>query len=132
MGWQDKVLADVRAKDHGTESMRTAFGRALKPMHLACTVGFVVYVNRAAAAMGVNRSTFVRRAVAVHAAHALGIDVRTILWESPRARAWGEHTLPREQSRGLRDDGTGIENWCPHPGCDGSHLRSQTLGTGLP
>jgi hypothetical protein len=117
VSWQDAVLSSVRNRDRGTESLNTAFGRALKPMNFSCTVAYVLYVNRAARAMGVNRSTYVRRALAVHAAHVLGIDVREILWESPAPRRWDP-----QQAKGLRDDGFGIGAWCPHPGCDGSHL----------
>lgn len=131
MGWQETVTSRVRAtKIRDRESMRTPFGPDMKPLQFACTIAFMVYVNRAAAKVGVNRSTFVRRAIAIQTAHVLDLPVQVILYESPQPRAWGGHPIPAEQAKGMRDLGEGIERWCPHPGCDGGHLRSRDSGSG--
>jgi len=131
MGWQDTVTARVKAtKIRDRNSMRTPFGPDMRPLQFSCTVQFVKFVNAAAEQVGVNRSTFVRRALAVAAANVLGVSVRTILFESPAPRAWGAHPMPPQQAMGLRDLGEGIEGWCPHPGCTGDHLRSRDSGSG--
>jgi hypothetical protein len=123
VSWQDRVITQVRATHtRQKQSVRTPFGPDNRPLQFACTRQFMVYVVAAAEAMGVNRSTYVRRVIAVHAAHVLGIDVRTILFESPKARAFGAGPMRRDLTMGARDDGDGIEGWCPHPGCEGDHL----------
>jgi len=123
MSWQDKVLADVRASGTTHKRSGVVFGRDLKPLQFACTVQFLHYVMEAAKVMGMNRSTYVRRVLAVHAAHVLNVPVRTILWESPEAKRWGYTTIAPQLRRKERDDGAGIEMWCPHPGCTGEHLK---------
>ena len=123
MSWQDKVLADVRAAGTAHKRTGTVFGRDLKPLQFACTLQFLHYVMAAAEAMAANRSTYVRRVLAVHAAHVLGVPVRTILWESPDPKVWGYHPVAPQLRTKERDDGEGIEGWCPHPGCTGEHLK---------
>jgi hypothetical protein len=134
MGWQEDIVAKVAAKPRNHESTRTPFGPALKPLQFAATVAFMRYINGAAHQMGVNRSTYVRRALSVHAAHVLRMDVRLILFETPTPLNEGVQHLPHEKRKGLRDLGEGIEAWCPHPGCDGDHLRvpNSGQGAGLP
>lgn len=134
MGWQEDIVAKVAAKPRNHESTTTPFGPALKPLQFAATIPFMRYINGAAQQMGVNRSTYVRRALAVHAANVLGMDVRLILFETPTPLNAGVQRLPKDQRRGLRDLGVGIEEWCPHPGCDGEHLRvpNSGQGAGLP
>jgi hypothetical protein len=123
--WQDKVLSDVRTTGKHQHRGRTAFGKDLKPLQFACTVAFVVQVNRAAMKMGVNRSTYVRRAIAVVTAGVLDLDVRVLLSETPVAMAWGAPPpAPRLRQQGLRDTGEGIEAYCPHPGCTGEHFTA--------
>jgi hypothetical protein len=128
--WQDRVIAQVQATNtRQRESKRTPFGPDMKPLQFSCTTHFLNYVAAAAEAMGVNRSTFIRRTLAVQAAAVLGVDVRLILFESPQALAHGVHALPRQLSEGVRDHGEGIEAFCPHPGCAGGHLRSRVSGS---
>lgn len=130
MTWQDKVVDKVARKPRHHESMNTPFGPALKPLQFAATVKFMRFINDSAQVVGVNRSTYVRRVLAVHASSVLKVPVRMILWESPKPRRWGEHYQPSAQAAGQRDDGEGIESWCPHPGCDGTHLSVPNSGRG--
>lgn len=128
MGWQEDIVAKVAAKPRRHESKTTPFGPALKPLQFAATVPFMVFINAAAKVMGVNRSTYVRRVLSVHASQVLGVPVRTILYETPKPLDDAVQRLPKDQRRGLRDLGEGIEQWCPHPGCDGDHLSVPSSG----
>jgi hypothetical protein len=114
-----------KVREAGVHSHRggTKFGKDLKPLQFACTVQFVVYVNHAAKAMGVNRSAYVRRALAVVTAGVLEMSVHDLLRETPIALPWGAGPLPpRLQAKGMHDTGEGIDAYCPHPGCTGGHL----------
>ena len=136
MTWQEKALAQVsnRRRVYERESSTTRFGPAMKPLKFSATLAYMTYVNAAAEKMVLNRSAFVRRAIAVQAAHVLGIDVHDVLFESPKPRPVVGWPLWAEQAAGAHDDGEGIEAFCPHPGCDGSHLSVPNSGrtTGLP
>lgn len=124
MSWQDRVLSDVRAIPDSRHDRPTKFGIHQKPLQFSCTIAFVRYIAAAAQRMNMNRSTYIRRVLAVHAAHVLGIDVRTILRESPVPREWDAKTIPPPlMARDASDVGDGIEAWCPHPGCTGEHLK---------
>ena len=70
--------------------------------------------------LGVNRSTFIRRSVAVVIAKVLDVPLASVLAESPRAMRTGASN-PR--TNGGHDTGEDIEKWCAHPGCTGKHLR---------
>lgn len=122
MDWRDRVLADYRAKRQRRDRGNTVFARALNPIQMTGTRVFVSFVDRAARKRNVNRSTYMRRAIALMTAADLGIDVRIILNESPRPGPWGVNAM-RTRDGGARDEGLGIEDWCGHPGCDGEHLR---------
>lgn len=120
--WQADVMeryVEAR-KRHGFSSGR--FRRDLHPLQFSCTKVYASYLTAAARKLGVNRSTFVRRALAVAMASVLEVDVREILYHSPKPRTFGP---VREVGKdaGAHDDGEGVEHWCPHPGCDGEHLR---------
>jgi len=130
--WQENMLARVHAVQDPPPAIRvrrrerrdgagyaSAFGRTLFRVHLHTSVEMVGLIDRAARVRGVNRSTLIRRAVALVVADALAMDIRDVLYHSPGHGAYGAH----QTDRGSRDDGAGIETWCPHPGCDGSHLR---------
>jgi hypothetical protein len=120
--WREVVMAryvDAR-KRNGFSSGR--FRRDLHPLQFSCTKEYAAFLQAAAQQVNVNRSTFVRRALAVGMASVLKVDVRDILYHSPKPRPFG----PIRQvglGAGEHDMGDGIESWCPHPGCDGEHLR---------
>ena len=120
--WRNNVKEALRERRKKNGRPNTVFGRELRPLQLTATLKFVRYVDEAAAALGVNRSTFVRRAAAVVAAKVIDVDVATILHESPAPSGFGEQRM-RTDRAGMRDTGDGIEAWCAHPGCDGSHFR---------
>jgi hypothetical protein len=91
----------------------------LGPLQVKVSLPFLRYLDRAAQTMGVNRSTFIRRACAVQIAHVLHRPVREITAQCPSPKPWGFDKFPGKDI----DHGADIEQWCPHPGCDGSHLR---------
>lgn len=91
----------------------------LGPLQVKVSLPFLSMLDNAARTMGVNRSTFIRRACAVQMAAVLHKPVRSILAYSPSAKPWGFDKFPGKDV----DLGMDIEHWCPHPGCDGSHLR---------
>lgn len=97
------------------------FRRDLHPLQFSCTKEYAAFLSAAAQQLDVNRSTFVRRALAVAMASVLGIDVRDILYHSPCPRPFGPIRKVGEGS-GQHDTGEGIGAWCPHPGCSGEHL----------
>lgn len=117
--WQTAAMENVKNRHKGADRKGQ--------MYLAAYVWrpFTAYLDAAALTREVTRSGYLRRAVAVAVAHDLGIDVRTILlhsvdpvvtWSSARVHKPEGGFAPQ------RDHGVGIESWCPHPGCDGSHL----------
>lgn len=127
MPTEDELLADLMEsvsdrpsrRKHGNTGM---FRADLHPLQFGCTREFADMLARAAKARGVQKSTFARRALAVAIASVLGIDVRQVLYYSPKPRAWDENHGRHIHDGNRRDDGAGIESWCPHPGCNGSHL----------
>lgn len=117
--WKGRILAKYRAKRRAIgRGDNTAFGKAHRPLQLQTTVEFVSLCDEAARRMNVNRSTFYRRAIAVVASRILDIDPRVLLWETPAPGPYGVNVMRTS----ARDEGAGIEAWCPHPGCDGEHL----------
>lgn len=96
-----------------------AFRHSLTPLHFATSSEFMVLIDQAARRRNVNRSSYVRRAVAMLIARDLVLPVHRVLWETPCIGEWGKI----QNAPGERDAGEGIENWCPHPGCRGEHLR---------
>lgn len=119
--WQERLLENYRTARQKRGFSSGLFRKDQRPLQFTCTLEFVAFTRRAAKAMGVNHSSFVRRALAVAAAAVLGEDVRDILYHSPSVKPW-EPTGEFSAGAGQRDDGTGIEQWCPHPHCDGHHL----------
>lgn len=89
---------------------------------------FIRHLDAAALVKGVNRSTYIRRALAVAMAYDLDMDVRDLLQHTihPDASRFRDPKRPRQRGKSAfaptRDDGVGIEKWCPHPGCDGTHI----------
>jgi hypothetical protein len=92
----------------------------LGPLQVKVALPFLRLMDEAARRRGVNRSTFIRRSVAVQIAAALDRDLLLLLRLCPSAKPWGGQfeLYTAEQV----DEGERIEAWCPHPGCDGSHL----------
>lgn len=118
--WQANLMTMVtdRQKGHRRNGQTTIAVRVWTQ--------FIRYLDAAALTRSVTRSTYIRRHLVVAMAHDLSLDPRVIAHASisPDAMFNGEH--PRQNGRDYlptRDDGAGIEDWCPHPGCDGSHLR---------
>ena len=120
--WRTNALDRYVDARHKRGFSTGRFRRDLHPLQFSCTTAFTAYLTAAAKRLGVNRSTFVRRALAVAMASVLEVDVREILYHSPKARPFGPI---REVGKGAgeHDDGDGIETWCPHPRCSGDHLR---------
>jgi hypothetical protein len=89
------------------------------PLHFHSSVEFIRLLVKAAQLRDVNKSSYSRRAIALLIAHDLGMPIHEVLYETPCIGRWGKI----QNSPGERDLGEDIENWCPHPGCDGEHLR---------
>lgn len=92
----------------------------LGPLQVQVALPFLSLMDEAAKRIGVNRATFIRRALAVQIAAILGRDIHSVLRYSPSAKPWG---VNHGSNKDTTDDGDGIEWFCPHPGCRGSHLR---------
>lgn len=108
--WVDKVLSDVRAKH--------PHGETLGPLQFKVPIDFVRAIDAAAHKRSLSRTGYVRRALAVMVAADLSMEVRDLLRILPNPLTRG--AAPRTPR--TADDGEGIEDWCPHPGCDGRHL----------
>lgn len=113
--WRENVIEAVRAN----AIYKTEFTRDLIPFHMRCSHEFVGLLDSAARVLDYNRSTFARRAIAVQVAKVLGVPVSQVLHHSPAPGPFGTAI---QSIRGGRDLGLGIEDFCPHPGCDGKHL----------
>lgn len=121
--WKKEVLANLAAsRQEQGKGRRGRWGQHRNPLQLACSLEYLAMIDEAAKMLDVNRSAFVRRSAAVVAASLLDQPVMDFLVETPYA-------LPRDQLGLLGggrnpgfDTGEGIEAYCPHPGCDGSHL----------
>lgn len=116
--WQEDLLAKVRQNRNGKRGVQAEDIRLQVHVYRK----FNARVQDAADALGMTQSGFVRRAVAVITAHVTGTPLADLLAESPVPWAsYRNQLMPRGST--YRDDGKGIENLCPHPGCDGDHLR---------
>lgn len=124
--WQERVMSGIAENQHPTTT-RSSYGGAcfesefkgsLSPTRVHLDLAFVGLIDRAARTRDVNRSSYMRRAIAMMIAHDLGMDIRDVLWHSPAIGRHGKH----QTNRGKRDRGEGIESWCAHPGCEGKHL----------
>jgi hypothetical protein len=120
-GWRAEVVRHYEERHAASGRAKTVFGRTLRPLQLTATLAYVAFIDRAAQGRNVNRSTYIRRALAVAAGADLGVPVKVILWESPKPGGFRNDKM-RTKDGGERDTGEGIEDWCPHPGCDGAHL----------
>jgi len=116
--WKGNVMAAVKARPKDSSEGQVNLLVIVFP-------AFNRHLDAAALTRGVTRSSYVRRALSVAMAHDLGLPVGRFLrhtispdarWDSERQRGQDGRYISR------RDDGTGIQDWCPHPGCDGSHL----------
>lgn len=116
--WKGNVMAAVKARPQDAAEGQVNLLVIVFP-------AFNRHLDAAALTRGVTRSSYVRRALSVAMAHDLGLSVGTFLRHtiSPDAR-WDSQRRRRPDGRFIsrRDDGAGIQQWCPHPGCDGSHL----------
>jgi hypothetical protein len=116
--WKGNVMAAVKARPQDSTEGQVNLLVIVFP-------AFNRYLDAAALTRRTTRSSYVRRALSVAMAHDLMLPVGTFLrhtispdarWDSARKRGIDGRFISR------RDDGTGIQQWCPHPGCDGSHL----------
>lgn len=96
------------------------------PLNILVSWTFSRLIARAAQHRGMNKSAYTRRALAVFIARDLDLPLGSVLsyclMPVPYAGRlmFGNHGAYVDRPR---DDGTGIEVWCAHPGCDGTHLR---------
>lgn len=126
--WKQIAVANV-AKNHtprsttnkgkrGSHFVSSFPGRGVR-MHIEVHVALLQWIEQACQRLNVNRSTFIRRSIAVQVASVLGIPIAEVIHnlQSPSI-----YHGPVQKDRGGRDDGEGIEAFCPHPGCSGQHL----------
>lgn len=102
----------------GGATYESEFNGTLNRLHLHLDIVFIRLLDRAARKRDVNRSSYIRRALAVMIAHDLRLPIREVLYHSPAIGRYGQV----QTNRGKRDRAQDIEDWCPHPGCDGKHL----------
>lgn len=92
----------------------------LGPLQVKVALPFVRYLDAAAKAENVTRATFIRRACAVQMQRVLGGSISDYLNLCPSSKPYGTKggVFTAEEF----DMGDGIGHWCPHPGCDGTHI----------
>jgi hypothetical protein len=125
--WEVRALAAVtgrrkrgrRGRKPGYVVNPSVFDKPLVPTNTSYTPEFMRLLSLAAERRDVNRSTYIRRAVALVMSADLDLPIGDILYHSPAPGRW----QALQRNPGGRDEAVGIDQWCPHPGCDGSHLR---------
>lgn len=120
--WREDIVR--RVMDKRQKSLR---GRSpTRILRTNADPEWVDLAHRAAAMHGISLSSYVRRIVSVQMAVDLEANVYDILGMCPPVAIAKYLGYPnRNVVRGQRDDGEGIEKWCPHPECDGEHLLDQ-------
>lgn len=68
-------------------------------------------VDKAAKSRGINRAGYIRRALAVLAAHDLGLDWRELVATGPAPMVYGRTAYSRDFPARLRDNGEGYGDW---------------------
>lgn len=129
--WEERALAAVtgrrkrgrRGRRPGFVFTPSEFDTALIRAHITFSPEYLRLLDLACQKRNVNRSTYIRRAVAVLLSADLDLPVPDILWHSPTPGPYGG--LASFDQRGKRDNAVGMADWCGHPGCDGSHLRRE-------
>lgn len=105
-------------KGRSGATFESEFTGTLNRTHLHMDMAFVHLIDLAAKKRDVNRSSYMRRAIALLLAHDLGLPIKDVLWRSPAIGRYGKH----QTNKGKRDRAEDIRGWCPHPGCTGKHL----------
>lgn len=108
--WQEVVIERYRRKGNPK----------LGPLQVKVALPFVRYLDAAAKVENVTRATFIRRACAVQMQRVLGGSITQYLLLCPESKPYG--TRGGLFDTNDFDTGQDIEQWCPHPGCDGSHI----------
>lgn len=112
-----RPVATTRKGQSGA-TYESEFKSTLNRTHLHLDLAFIRLLDRACQKRDVNRSSYMRRAIAVQIAHDLGMSIQSVLWHSPSVGRYRSHQI----NKGKRDRAEGIEQWCPHPGCGGKHF----------
>jgi hypothetical protein len=118
--WQAEIMSRVAKQSYGHREQEHMMLRARGP--------WFAMIEKAAQDREVSRTVYVRRMTSLGLAHDLAQPIAQVLAQTAH---WGRamYTMDRaiRDDRGKlitsADDAAGITNWCPHPGCDGAHLR---------
>lgn len=121
--WAENVLGKMHHKRHekkktGRKPRPNSFARDNHRIHVIVGRSFDLQLRQAAKKRGVSMSAYARRAIAQLIARDLELSVKEVLSRAPAPRPMNSAAF----YGGEVDNGEGIEDWCPHPGCDGSHL----------
>lgn len=117
--WQD-VLLEKHAERERKKGRVTS--GVLPRMQFNAMPAFTRAVDAAARTRNYDRSTYIRRVLALHVARDLGFPLKVLLAACPVPKIPRVTGYAMENSNG-HDEGEGIDKLCPHPGCDGQHLR---------
>lgn len=127
--WKRDVLARLLERERAKEASRGLThpeGKLTAGQRSSLTVvsfrEWLDLLNRAAVEHGLSTSTYVRRILSVWIAKDLDMPVRSVLDHCPPVTVSQYIKGYGFRTGGGRDDGKGIEKWCPHPGCTGSHI----------
>lgn len=112
--WVER-LVDAVGNNRGT---RNGHGLTMATVSFRASTQFDRLIRTAAMSRGLTKASYIRRALAVAVAADLKRSVVSVLILGPRPTKPGEHSSMRVDL----DDGEGISQWCPHPGCNGAHL----------
>ena len=123
--WQQRVLERMR-KPEGTRGPKRSSRVKLHDQYrttvnLTSVMGGLLL--RVCRQRDINRTGYVRRVLAVHIAAELDMPITAVLRGTPTPVRLNERRFWVDSFP--QDDLTGIETYCPHPGCDGRHLTGR-------
>ena len=121
--WREDAVEAIIAKQKNSQRIKEAPGRIQGMFRIVCRDAWRDLIHEAAARHGISASSYARRALSLHLAADLDLNLREILWLCPELNPPKYNQVGNMRKGNSHDDGEGIEKWCPHPGCDGTHLR---------
>lgn len=129
--WRKDVMAKIAAnresilEKRGIKNPSEALTTTRTQITFVCKREWLDIIHEAALSRGIATSSYARRLLSIAAAKDLGINLRDLLALTPELTPTQWSPGGGLRKSGTRDNGEGIEDWCPHPGCDGSHFTVQ-------
>lgn len=117
--WQTELLRRVAERPRDRSRVSRRYGAVLN-------LGAALWaaLDAACEQVDLNRSAYVRNALAVQIAHHRNLKAADLMATTPMSTGWERYAW---RASGVdnwpKDDGGHLHLFCPHPGCDGAHLK---------